>query len=873
MRHGRGRRAAVAGGLVVFALGLFVAPAYAAPPTTVPTVDPVAPDPASGIVTVSASSEAAFVQFYADGTAVGSPVPGTGTPGNPQPVSAQWSSWSWANGTRMLTAADCNADGCNAQQSQAVSVNLFNVQPAFSAPADAAVVWGDVAVTATSTAPKVHLLLDGVPFGGAIAPDINGRVSITWTTWSVSNGLHHWTVENCDDQGCDATDAPMVAVTVANATITAPTDTATVSGDVSVTATSAAPKVRFFLDGASFGDPVPVAAGGGSVGSASVTWTTWSLPDGAHTWTVSNCDNTCDATSSAPVHVTLDNTSPTFTAPAGNPPPPVSGVVTVTAMTNAPKVRFYRGGSGAPVPFGQSLPTSNGRASVQWNSYGSLNRDYTWSAAACDANGVCNPTQSSLILTLRNPAPAVTSPADHATVGTTVTINASAPGGGLAFFVDGSKASFDGSAPYSFTTPSALTYGVHHAWVQECNAAGTMCSGPVSPTITFTVSKLSPSIKWVSPATFSPGTDGSFDRTSFRVHLPDAEHVSFRIANGDGQTIQGPHAPSGTIGPGDRVFTWDGRNNAGKFVGDGAYTIVVDTSSTTGGVTLRGTATADVRVDHSAPAFSKMTGNRSTTYPVVDGYLDTFRPSVHVSEGGSLWLEITTTTGSRVRLLAQPHASSGTFTFSWNGRDAAGRRVRAGNYHYRFMAMDRVGNRGISRTLAVRVSYQHTVRAGALRMRNGNLGRTSATNSYCTQYSLGFSNFAHGLWLDNSCDRGFDGNQFIYADYTMAVPGAVRYESISVRVFGETTHAPEPISAYVYDFTHGNWDLAGTATLTRNAKPARTTFGPISGVHHVSLRHRVRVRIAVPDKVTPEDYDIASVSMSIRYDVLSRPTR
>jgi hypothetical protein len=39
----------------------------------------------------------------------------------------------------------------------------------------------------------------------------------------------------------------------------------------------------------------------------------------------------------------------------------------------------------------------------------------------------------------------------------------------------------------------------------------------------------------------------------------------------------------------------------------------------------------------------------------------------------------------------------------------------------------------------------------------------------------------------------------------------------------------------------------------------------------VSLRHRVRVRIAVPDKVSPEDYDIASVSASISYSVLSQP--
>src|SRR6185369_10087245 len=120
----------------------------------------------------------------------------------------------------------------------------------------------------------------------------------------------------------------------------------------------------------------------------------------------------------------------------------------------------------------------------------------------------------------------------------------------------------------------------------------------------------------------------------------NAQHVSFRVQNANGQTIQGPHSPSGTLSAGDHVFTWDGRNNAGKVAGDGVYTIVVSTTSTTGGVTLLGTASADVRVDRTAPAFSAITGNDTTTFPAVDGFLDTFHPSVHVNEGGSLWLEI-----------------------------------------------------------------------------------------------------------------------------------------------------------------------------------------------------------------------------------------
>jgi flagellar hook assembly protein FlgD len=743
-------------------------------------MDPVATNPATDVVMVSASSEAPLVQFYADATAIGIPVAG-GSLGVPATASTTWSTWSFSNGAHSVTAADCNADGCNPLQATPAPVTVANPKPAITAPTN----------------------LDAV--SGVVPIDISAPAGV--------------------------------------------------------------PAVQLYVDGQASGTPVPVSGT-----TASTTWTTWSLSDGTYTLTAGNCDAVgCNpADRSAAVDVTLHNTPPAFTAPPGNPPLPVSGVVTVTVMTNAPKVQFYKDS----VPFGQPVlvdPQSHLASALPWSTFGSLNRDYTWTAAECDNNG-CNPAQSSLNLTLANTPPAITSPADHATVGTTVTINGSTPGGGLAFFVDGKKVSFDGSGPsYSFTTPSSLTYGNHFAWVKTCDATGATCDGPVSPTITFTVSKLSPRISTCSPNPFSPGADGNSDRTSFSVHLPGAEHVSFRVVNGNGQTIQGPHSPSGTLSAGDHVFTWDGRNNAGKVAGDGVYTIVVNTTSTTGGVTLQGTATANVTVDRTAPAFSGITGNDTTTYPAVDGFLDTFHPSVHVNEGGSLWLEITTTTGARVRVLAQPHANSGTFRFSWTGRDAAGRGVPAGSYHYRFIAQDRAGNRSLSRTSLVRVSYQRTLRAGVRVARNGNLGRVSTTNARCTQYSLGFSNFEHGLFLDNLCDRGFDGNQFIYADYTMAVPGAVAYHSISVRALGETIHAPEPISAYVYDFTHGTWDLVGTAMLTKNAKPVRTTFGPISGLHHVSLRHRVRVRIAVPDKVTPEDYDIASVSMAITYSVLSRP--
>jgi hypothetical protein len=227
--------------------------------------------------------------------------------------------------------------------------------------------------------------------------------------------------------------------------------------------------------------------------------------------------------------------------------------------------------------------------------------------------------------------------------------------------------------------------------------------------------------------------------------------------------------------------------------------------------------------------------------------------------------------GIQVDVIPQPHASAGTFQVSWSGRDSAGRMLPAGDYGYRFLAQDRAGNRSVSRSFLVHLSLRAVIRHTVAVTRNGNLGRPSSTDARCTQYSLGFSNFEHGLFLDNSCDPGFVGPQSIYADYTMAVPGAVQYVDIRVRIVGETIHAPEPISAFVYDFTHNEWDAVGTVTLTRNAQPVMTTFGRVSGSHHVSLRHRVRVRIAVPNKVSPEDYDVKSASIVISYQVLGPP--
>jgi flagellar hook assembly protein FlgD len=669
------------------------------------------------------------------------------------------------------------------------------------------------------------------------------------------DGAHSWTAADCDNNSCHAAKSVSVAVTIDNTppTITAPADGATVAGNVTVTATSAAPKVQFYLDSVAFGSPVAVSAG-----SASVQWPTWSLPDGAHSWTAAECDdNGCNPARSTAVGVTVDNPPPAFSTPADG--ATVSGDVTVTATSAAPKVQFYLDS----VAFGAPVAVTAGSASVQWPTFGLANGSYQWTAAECDDSG-CNSELSTVNVTLANGAPLVTSPATGDVTNAVVTIEATASGGGLAFFLDGSQVGFDAIAPYSFTVSTPLSLGSHAVAVKQCNSGGTACNGPVSSTITFTVGKLSPHITSVTPNPFSP-TSSTTGYTSFRVHLPEPQQVTFLVRNENGQTVNGPHSP-GLESTGDHTYRWNGRDNSGKVVTDGIYTIVVNTRTGSGQTLLQGGDSATVRVDHTGTSFTAITGVEWTTYPVHDGYRDMFRPTVRVNEGGRLRLVIFTPHGSRLRVISKAHASKGTFEFGWNGRNAKNQLVPEGDYSFRFTAEDQAGNRSSTRRFSVRVSHRRTVRKTVTLLRPGDAGNVGATNARCTQYSFGFSNFAHGLWLDNFCDRGFD-DAVIYADYSFVVPGAVHYDDIRVRTVG-ATYSPGPISVQVYNFTDATWEAAGSTTLLTKSKVVTSTFRAVSGAHRVSLRHRVRIRVIVPNFRRQEDYDIARAGVVVTYRIL-----
>ena len=553
-------------------------------------------------------------------------------------------------------------------------------------------------------------------------------------------------------------------------------------------------------------------------------------------------------------------TTPVIAAPLDG--STVGGDVTVSATSVAATVQLYVDGIALGVP----VAVATGTASVQWLTWGLANSSsHVLTAADCDVSG-CGTQSAGVTVTIDNSAPGVTAPAGTSTTGPNQTLSAVAPGGGLAFFVDSVQAGFDATSPYALAV-GPLTEGAHTTFVRECDASGTTCDGPTSPVVSFTVKILHPRITSVSPNPFSPNRDGRSDITSFRINLPDTETVTWLIRNSNEQLLAGPHV-LGALGRGNHNYRWGGRTNAGRIAGDGKYTIVVTSFHDSGGVRLRGTATATVRVDKTPPTLAGITGSGATFYPVVDGYHDQFGPRATVNEGGRLWLQVFNRLGATVASIGGSHSTKGTFQRVWNGRNLGGALVAEGRYRYRFLAEDPAGNRRASANYYVYASHKRLVGKTATLSRNGRDGTIVSSDWSCTQYNYN-SNFANGVWLDNVCYQPLDDFQAIAALYSFSIPGAVQYNNIRVRSYGTPIlNAPEPIAAIIYNFSTAQWDPVGAVYLASNQTPAWSTFGTVSAHGRVSGGRSVRVGIGVPDTYYLEDYDIGAVRIIVSYTVL-----
>lgn len=212
---------------------------------------------------------------------------------------------------------------------------------------------------------------------------------------------------------------------------------------------------------------------------------------------------------------------------------------------------------------------------------------------------------------------------------------------------------------------------------------------------------------------FSPDGDGDHDRAVIRFSTDQRATLALRIKDRHGK-VRGPIS-LGTSRAGRHVWRWDGRDNAGKRVADGAYAVLVRTVA--GGASGSAYMTLQVRTRPDAGA---LVAGRSTVYPkarIVDdrvqlvyqrqGY-DEFDADYPEDAGGLLKL--------RAVLVVRDSAGHAVFRaaskryvprFEWGGTDD-GKVLPAGKYRGRVRVTDGIGNvRVLRKTL--RVSHKQLV--------------------------------------------------------------------------------------------------------------------------------------------------------------------
>lgn len=549
-------------------------------------------------------------------------------------------------------------------------------------------------------------------------------------------------------------------------------------------------------------------------------------------------------------------TVPALTSPAAG--ASVAGVVALTAASTAPKVRFLVDGE----QLGSLVAPVEGAARASWSTWGLANGSHSISVADCSTDDLCNAPGEATSVTLSNAAPKITAPKSGATVSGSTTFNATAPGGAVAFYVDGVRKGIDTTSPYSLTyAVSALKDGTHTLKVVSCSTSGA-CSGP-SASVSFKNLSLHPKLTSVTPSVFSPNGDKRRDTTKATWYLPDTETVKLQIRNSAGKVVRGPGNYSSQA-KGWHTYTWNGYLNGGKRAPSGTYTVEIVTSRKSGGVTLRGSATKSVVVDLAAPTMSSITGNKATIYPYKDGYKDSFAPAFTLNEKATVTLTVKNSKGKVVRTISGSKAK-GRASLSWNGRTASGAQVAGGTYYWTLTAQDTAGNRRTTARYSVVVSSKKLVTKTATYTKNGSAySFAGGSDPSCAWVDRGSSYFSpYGAWMANLC---YYSDEIAAAGYRFTVPSATSFSSLRLDTYGSSLDPAVLTAGYTKWATDG---VSFTKAISTGTSNGWRSFGTASANGLVSSGRTVEVALVLPNAYLVNDYDIGKVRLTVTYKVLA----
>jgi hypothetical protein len=499
-------------------------------------------------------------------------------------------------GTHVLTGFLVRGDHSKINGTDATPVSFSNVVPdttaptvTMTAPANGAASKGTITVSADAAdevgVVGVQFLLDGAPLG---AEDTTAPYSVSWATTGATNGAHTLSARARDAATNQAT-ATSVAVTVDNTaptvSITAPANSATIGGLVTVTAdaadTGGVGGVQFLLDGAPLGAEDTTAP-------YTVDWATAAAANGGHVLSARARDIAGNTTTSSDVSVTVDNAAPTVavTAPAND--ATVSGAVTLSAdatdAVGVVGVQFLL--DGAPV----GAEDTSAPYAIDWATTAVTDGAHTISARARDA-AANSTTSSDVTVTVDNTAPtvAITAPANGATINGTFTLSADAAdaGGvtGVQFLLDGAPlGAEDTSAPYTLDwATTGVPDGAHTIGARARDGAGNTTT---SSSVTATVDNAAPTVALTAPAN-GAAINGSFTLSADAADEAGVVGVQFLL---DGA----PLGVEDTAAP----YTIDWATTS---VPNGAYALSARARDAVGNTTTSSSVAVTVDNDTTAP--------------------------------------------------------------------------------------------------------------------------------------------------------------------------------------------------------------------------------------------------------------------------------
>jgi len=189
----------------------------------------------------------------------------------------------------------------------------------------------------------------------------------------------------------------------------------------------------------------------------------------------------------------------------------------------------------------------------------------------------------------------------------------------------------------------------------------------------------------LSTGILSPNGDGRMDATTLSVAVTG--HISFGwLVQPFFDGIAGSSVRSGSVIGKNVTFTWDGRDSRGGVVPDGPYLMTVWTADASNN---RATVSKVVTVDRR-PAQVAVSASPSLISPNADGHSDRTTLSMKADEVFGGTARLIDKLGATVRRWTITPGTAQSWT--WDGRDLAGRLVADSRYTFQAKGLDRAGN-------------------------------------------------------------------------------------------------------------------------------------------------------------------------------------